>query len=63
MAKFGRYDPRNKKKDRNKKNSLDKDWNIKSTVNETQLPGFSLNEVMYDQYEGFDEDGPEQLNG
>ena len=63
MAKFGRYDPRNKKKDRNKKNSLDKDWNIKSTVNETQLPGFSLNEVMYDHYEGFDEDGPEQLNG
>jgi hypothetical protein len=48
MAKFGRYDPRNKKKDRNKKNSLDKDWNIKSTVNESQLPGFSLNEVMYD---------------
>ena len=63
MAKFGRYDPRNKKKDRNKKNSIEKDWRIKSTTNENQLPGFSLNEVMYDQYEGFDDDGPEQLNG
>lgn len=63
MAKFGRYDPRNKKKDRNKKNSMEKDWKIKSTVNENQLPGFKLNEVMYDEYEGPLDDKPQSLNG
>ena len=63
MAKFGRYDPRNKKKDRNKKNAMDKDWKIKSITNESQLPGFKLNEVMYDEYEGPTNDDPEQLNG
>ena len=62
MAKFGRYDPRNKKKDRNKKNSMEKDWNIKLATNETRLPGFSLNEVMYDEYEGPDDEQFQQLN-
>jgi len=63
MAKFGRYDPRNKKKDRNKKNSLEKDQRIKTLNNETRLPGFSLNEVMYDEYEGPLDDKPQSLNG
>ena len=63
MAKFGRYDPRNKKKDRNKKNSLEKDHRIKTLNNETKLPGFRLNEVMYDEYEGPIDDTPAQLNG
>ena len=63
MAKFGRYDPRNKKKDRNKKNSMEKDWKIKSTTNENQIPGFRLNEVMYDEYEGPLDDKPQSLNG
>ena len=63
MAKFGRYDPRNKKKDRNKKISLDKTQRIRAIENETTLPGFSLNEVMYDEYEGLDDDPPQQLNG
>jgi hypothetical protein len=63
MAKFGRYDPRNKKKDRNKKNSLEKDQRIKTLDNETKLQGYSLNEVMYDEYEGVEDDVPKQLNG
>ena len=63
MAKFGRYDPRNKKKDRNKKNSMEKDWNIKLATNETRLPGFSLNEVMYDENDGPDNEQFQQLNG
>lgn len=29
MAKYGRYDPRNKKKDRNKRNAQDKDLRIR----------------------------------
>ena len=62
MAKYGKFDPRNKKKDRNKKNSMEKDWNIKSAKNETRLPGFSLNEVMYDEYEGPDDEQFQQLN-
>lgn len=63
MAKFGRYDPRNKKKDRNKKNSLEKEHKIKLIDNETKLQGFKLNEVMYDEYEGHMENEPIQLNG
>lgn len=63
MAKFGRYDPRNKKKDRNKKNSLEKEHKIKLIDNETKLQSFKLNEVMYDEYEGHMENEPIQLNG
>jgi len=63
MAKFGRHDPSNKKADRNKKKSLDKDVKLKTLNNETKLPGFSLNEVMYDEYEGFTDDEKHQLNG
>ena len=63
MAKFERYDPRNKKKDRNKNNSLDQETRIKVMDNDNKLPGFKLNEVMYDEYEGLDEDPPQQLNG
>lgn len=62
MAKFGRYDPRNKKKDRNKKNSLDKEHKIKLIDNEIKLQGFKLNEVMYDEYEGHVDNEPIQLN-
>lgn len=63
MAKFGRYDPRNKKNGRNKKNSLEKDHKIRSIDGETKLQGFKLNEVMYDEYEGPLDDEPMQLNG
>jgi len=63
MAKFERYDPRNKKKDRNKNKSLDQETRIKVMGNDNKLPGFKLNEVMYDEYEGLDEDPPQQLNG
>lgn len=63
MAKFERYDPRNKKKDRNKNKSLDQETRIKVMDNDNKLPGFKLNEVMYDEYEGLDEDPPQQLNG
>lgn len=63
MAKFERYDSRNKKKDRNKNMALDKSQRIRATEDETTLPGFSLNEVMYDEYEGFEDEPPQQLNG
>lgn len=32
MAKFSRYDPRNKKRDRNKIRSMEKDFKIKKSV-------------------------------
>lgn len=63
MAKFERYDSRNKKKDRNKNMALNKSQRIRATGDETTLPGFSLNEVMYDEYEGFEDEPPQQLNG
>lgn len=37
MAKFGRFDSRNKKKNRNKKNSLSKDTKIKKPQSKTRL--------------------------
>tara|TARA_B110000858_G_scaffold94917_1_gene109403 strand:+ start:508 stop:699 length:192 start_codon:yes stop_codon:yes gene_type:complete len=63
MAKFERYNPSNKKQDRNKNLSLDKESKIKSLTNETKLSGYKLNEVMHDEYEGPLTDEPTQLNG
>ena len=63
MAKFERYDPSNKKQDRNKNLSLDKESKIKPLTNETKLSGYKLNEVMHDEYEGPLTDEPTQLNG
>ena len=63
MAKFERHNPSNKKQDRNKKISLDKDVKIKSLTNETKTTGYKLNEVMHDEYEGPLHNDPTQLNG
>jgi hypothetical protein len=63
MAKFERHNPSNKKQDRNKNLSLDKESKIKSLTNETKLSGYKLNEVMHDEYEGPLTDEPTQLNG
>jgi hypothetical protein len=38
MAKFGRYDPRNKKQGRNKERSIYKDIRIKNVVEERENP-------------------------
>lgn len=50
MAKFGRYDPRNKKKDRNKRHSQNKDIRIRrETSEETKYPlDKTLREIAYD---------------
>lgn len=63
MAKFERHNPSNKKQDRNKKISLDKDVKIKSLTNETKPTSYKLNEVMHDEYEGPLHNDPTQLNG
>ena len=63
MAKFERHNPNNKKQDRNKNLSLDKESKIRSLNNETKLSGYKLNEVMHDEYEGPLTDEPTQLNG
>ena len=60
MAKFDRYDPRNKKKDRNKKNSLNKDVRIHEEENRT------ANQMLLREIVGEDdyiEQEPQQLQG
>lgn len=60
MAKFDRYDPRNKKKDRNKKNSLNKDVRIR----EEERRG--ANQMLLREIVGEDdyiEQEPQQLQG
>jgi len=59
MAKFGRYDPRNKKKDRNKIQSLNKDNRIRETDYSADSQVL-LREVLYE--EDYIEDEPQQLN-
>jgi len=60
MAKFDRYDPRNKKKDRNKKNSLNKDVRIR----EEERRG--ANQMLLREIVGEDDyidQEPQQLQG
>jgi hypothetical protein len=60
MAKFDRYDPRNKKKDRNKKNSLNKDVRIREEESR------SANQMLLREIVGEDdyiEQEPQQLQG
>lgn len=60
MAKFDRYDPRNKKKDRNKKNSLNKDVRIREEDRR------SANQMLLREIVGEDdyiEQEPQQLQG
>jgi hypothetical protein len=60
MAKFDRYDPRNKKKDRNKKNSLNKDVRIREEERR------AANQMLLREIVGEDdyiEQEPQQLQG
>jgi hypothetical protein len=60
MAKFGRYDPSNKKQDRNKKISLDKEKRIREQ-GQINLPQVPLREVQFE--ENYTDADPQQLNG
>ena len=59
MAKFGRYDPRNKKKDRNKRQSLNKDNRIRETE-QFDSPPIMLREVQFE--DEYIDDEPQQLH-
>ena len=60
MAKFGRYDPRNSKKDRNKRNAQNKDLKRIRDVSESKYPDKMLREIAYDNE--YDYEPPKQLN-
>ena len=59
MAKFGRFDPRNKKRDRNKNMSQTKDNRIRD-VEESKtgfkIQGHNIDYVMYDGQDEFEND-------
>lgn len=60
MAKYSRFDPRNKKRGKHKSQSENKELRIREVVSDTKQ---MLNEVMYDDeydYEAYEE---QQLNG
>jgi hypothetical protein len=59
MAKFGRYDPRNKKKDRNKRQSLNKDNRIRETE-QFDRSQVLLREVQFE--DDYIDDEPQQLH-
>lgn len=48
MAKYGRFDPRNKNKGRNKNRSLGKDFRIREVDNQKIKHQAFLREVVYD---------------
>lgn len=48
MAKYGRFDPRNKKNGRNKNRSLGKDFRIREVDNHKIKHQALLREVVYD---------------
>ena len=60
MAKFTRHDPSNKKKDRNKKLSLDSDVRIKPIAEHKAIQ--LLREVAFDDENDPDFTEPQQLN-
>jgi len=61
MAKYSRYDPRNKKRGKHKYQSLDKDLRIREVLGgDTKQV---LNEVMYDDEYDYDELDNQQLQG
>ena len=64
MAKFGRFDPRNKKRDRNKNISQTKDNRIRD-VEESRtgfkIQGHNIDYAMYDGQDEFENDNESQL--
>lgn len=61
MAKYSRFDPRNKKRGNNKTKSQDRDLRIRE-VQDTNSKRM-LNEVMYDDEYDYDELDNQQLQG
>lgn len=61
MAKYSRYDPRNKKRGKHKSQSMDRDFRIRE-VNDKEGKVL-LQEVMYDDEYDNDELENQQLNG
>ena len=59
MAKYSRFDPRNKKRGKHKTQSIDKDLRIREV--EERDSKRMLNEVMYDDEYDFDELEYQQL--
>lgn len=58
MAKFGRYDPRNKKRDRNKNHSQNKDNRIREVDEKPRfnLKGNNINYALLDGISEFDDE-------
>ena len=56
MAKFGRFDPHNKKRDRNKQKSLHKDIRIHENDKDRKIKGFTYTQVIVDDLEPVEED-------
>lgn len=55
MAKYSRFDPRNKNRGRNKSRSLDKDLRIREVDDNKYKHQAFLREVVYDDYEEDDD--------
>lgn len=51
MAKFSRFDPKNKKKDRNKRLSINRDNKIKSVEKDRRIQGKTVEYVIQDQHD------------
>jgi hypothetical protein len=61
MAKYSRFDPRNKKRGKHKSESLEKDLRIREVQDYESKR--MLNEVMYDDQYDYDELDNQQLRG
>lgn len=61
MAKYSRFDPRNKKRGKHKNESLEKDLRIREVQDYESKR--VLNEVMYDDQYDYDELEYQQLQG
>jgi len=61
MAKYSRFDPRNKKRGKHKSESLEKDLRIREVQDYESKR--MLNEVMYDDQYDYDELDNQQLHG
>lgn len=62
MAKYSRFDSRNKKRGKHKSESIEKDLRIREVSSNTNNRKM-LNEVMYDDEYDYEEFEPQQLRG
>ena len=61
MAKYSRYDPRNKKRGNHKSQSIDKDFRIREVEEKSEK--MLLQEVMFDDEYDYDDFNNQQLQG